>query len=316
MRISGFEMGNCIDKRSVSNKVSPGANHDDGNGGSLKGHIDEYKTNIKIARSHKRMGDIDCALVHFQRCLEISKIYKKSFMEIESLSELGVAYYELREYDRALEYFIKMYECSKNVVDHNGIRAATVNLAAVYELTGNNQNAIEMYNEHIRVCSERGCSAEAIMIHYDVALVCQNIGEIESACEHLTKALELASTHGKSQEKLTVCTLLSQLSYDKGKVEDALQYRDEELRAAKQLNACTDMQRIHKEMGGIFIELKNYTSAEYHYNEALRFAKKVGDKQTLAMAHEKMSALYKAMKKKGDAKYHRTKANKIRSHAV
>lgn len=309
-------MGNCVLKRRVGNKISPGANHDVGNAEEPKDQINEYRTNIKIARSHKRMGDIDSAIVHFQRCLEISKMCKKGFTEIESLSELGVVYYERSEYERALEYFIKMYECSKSIADYNGIRAATVNLAAVYELTDSNEKAIEMYKEHIRICSERGCSADAILIHYDVALICQNIGDIEAACEYLSTAFVLASTYGKSQEKLTICTLLSQLSYDKGKVEDALQYREEELKTARKLNALTDMQRVHKEIGGIFIDLKNHTDAEYHYNEALRLAKKIGDKQILAMAHEKMSVLYKAMKKKEDAKYHRAKANEIRSNAV
>ena len=307
-------MGNCAFLRYKNRRVSPNNFKEENEGSAKDSYIEEYKDNIEIGRCHKCSGELAEALVHFKKCLELSQIIETKSKEIESLSEIGVAYYNIGNYEMALDSFLKMYDCSKESLDNNGTKAATSNLAAVYEMNDKNMEAIQMYKEHIETCSENGHSTEVILTHYDIAIIYQKLADTEAAYKHLKVAFDLASVRGHSHEKLIVCSQLANLYCKNGALDDALCYYEEELKVAKKLNADTDMQRIHKQIGEIYLSMKRYNDAEFNYNEALRLAKKVGDKRTLAMAHMHLSSLYKMMGKKEDARYHKKQAVRINSN--
>ena len=307
-------MGNCLLNMSMGNKVSPEVDGSDSSKGT-KDLIDEYRNNIKIGRIHKHGKEISCAIVHFKRCLEISRIVEKIPMEIEALSELGVAYHEIGQNQLAIDNFVNMYDCSKGAVDYRGLRAATLNLAAVYEVLDLNDKAIESYKEHIKLCSDTGYSSDMALVHYDTAMVYRKIDRIDTAIDHLRKAWELASKQRNWDDKLIISSELADLSYQTGKIADALQYREEQLNAAQKLSANKDMYRAYGEIGNIYFSMGKYTDAELYHNEALRKAKGIGDKLLVATTHEQLSSLYKTMKKKEDARYHKKQAASMRTHA-
>jgi len=308
------EMGNCAFQRYKNRRVSPDNFKEENEENPKDSHIEEYKDNIELGRCHKCSGEIVEALVHFRRCLEISHIIETKSKEIESLSEIGVAYYDIGNYEMALDSFLKMYDCSKKSMDNCGTKAATSNLAAVYEITGKNLEAIQMYKEHIETCSENDRPSEVILTHYDIAMIYQKLDDTEAANEHLMVAFDLSSMRKHPHEKLVVCSQLANLYCKKGALDDALQYFEGALKAAKKLNAEIDMQRTHKQIGEVYLSLKQYSDAEFNYNETLRLAKKIGDKTTLAMAHMHLSLLYRAMGKKEDARYHKKQAVRINAN--
>jgi len=95
--------------------------------------------------------DFNKAIDYYEQALEISQLKndKTSFAEIEG--NLGMAYLKLNNFPKALGLFISSLQAAENQSSLELIIKANLNLADIYEIMGQPQQAIQFYKVHSRL---------------------------------------------------------------------------------------------------------------------------------------------------------------------
>ena len=92
--------------------------------------------------------DFNKAIDYYEQALKISQLKndKTSFAEIEG--NMGMAYLKLNNYPKALDLFKSSLQAAKNQGSLELIIKANLNLADIYEILGQPQQAIQFYKVH------------------------------------------------------------------------------------------------------------------------------------------------------------------------
>lgn len=148
-----------------------------------KGWLAFAHNNLAVA--YTEFGDIETALEHGHRSLEIGEEHGVTRVIPHVLDTIGVAYLEKGETDKALGYFENALAWSR---EHN-VRAAEIdalqNLARAYNaLEGHDDTALERLYEGLRLAEEMEAKPQLIVCHQVISDVLARKGDFESALRH------------------------------------------------------------------------------------------------------------------------------------
>ena len=90
----------------------------------------------------------DLALNYFQQTLKLDQKYGPVKGEVISLENLGLAYHELGQYNRAIEYYLQSLEIAKAQHFNEFISKNYKNLCKSYEAKGDLKNALQYLGKH------------------------------------------------------------------------------------------------------------------------------------------------------------------------
>ncbi len=122
----------------------------------------------------RQRGELEKALEHYQKALQIHKEIGHRLGEASDLGDLGIVFGQKDDLDKALENFQKALEISKDIGNRLGEAAALNNLGNVFRLKGDLEKALEHY---------QGALAQfrTIRAPQEIALAEKAIAEVEAA---------------------------------------------------------------------------------------------------------------------------------------
>jgi len=122
----------------------------------------------------RQKGELEKALEHYQKALEIHKEIGHRLGEASDLGDLGIVFGQKDDLDKALENFQKALDINRDIGNRLGEAAALNNLANVLRLKGNLKGALIYYEDALDLF--RTISAER-----EIALMQKSIAEVEAA---------------------------------------------------------------------------------------------------------------------------------------
>ena len=97
---------------------------------------------------------------------------------------LGIAYYSLGDFQKAIEYHERHLKISKEVGDRAGEGKAYCNLGIAYYSLGDFQEAIEYYKGNLKISKEVGNKAEKGKAYCNLGIAYYSLGDFQKAIEY------------------------------------------------------------------------------------------------------------------------------------
>jgi len=171
----------------------------------------------------------------------------------ESLRLIGLYYWAVADYSKAIEYYQKSLDLFKEIKDKSGIANCYFNMGTFYKYNGNFPNALKYYQKLLKIRKELGNKRD-ISIAYDyVGNIYSDLGNYPKSLESRQKALAI-------REKLGDKRLIS-LSYNN--------------------------------IGAIYGLLDEYSKALEYYQKGLKVLEGTEDRRQIAMLYMNIGIIYK-----------------------
>jgi tetratricopeptide (TPR) repeat protein len=162
-----------------------------------------------LGRSYLLQGKYDMALLDLFKAEYLAGKLMRPEIVAEATHVIGMVYYKLKDYRKALEYYFRAtnaYDNMRNVPPH-----MQSNIALCYIYLRDISAAGHYVTEALNKCAT-GCSKPIMInIEYALGLLALRVGDLESAEEHLLKSLHLAHGHRDTRFQLDNIYLLAEI---------------------------------------------------------------------------------------------------------
>jgi len=131
-----------------------------------------------IGIDYDNLGDLNNALLYYDRQLKITKDLNNKEGESAALSNIGLIYQKQGNYDKALEYYNKSLQLASNPIT---IAITYNNIATVYSAKGDSNKAVEYYKKAIEFDQKAGD-------YHNTAGIMLNLGNIYTDLKNFSEA--------------------------------------------------------------------------------------------------------------------------------
>jgi tetratricopeptide (TPR) repeat protein/class 3 adenylate cyclase len=280
-------------------------------------------------------GDILKSIEMSEKALKLSERSNDYLLYSNILGALGVAYKEMNDYEKALNYLYIQRDKSSEYGDMRGCSDSIVNIGNIHLNKGDMNKAMECYTEANRISSDLGDKISLAKITGNLGLVYSNLGNYEKAKafykESMDICLQLGDKRGYSmsagnlgliywstseyekaqlcfEQKINVSLELGDkngysialgnmgLIYDaKGNKEKAMEFLEASRTICKEIKDRRGYARACGNMGTIYLSIGDYKKAIDCFNENIEIYEELGEKRGYAIGIGNMGNIYENM---------------------
>lgn len=181
----------------------------------------------KIALIYSLSNDTENSLKYNLQLLEINKKLNDPNSTAATLNVIGNHYKDLKNLDKALDYYQAALAMNRqaSAPEENDNRIVTnlINIGAIYQLRGDNQNSIKSFNEALEVKKKKGTPVEIAVMHNYLATLYLAQGNYAEAEGHTKVAISLLSGTDNKRILVTSYKRLSDIYARQGSYEKSLE---------------------------------------------------------------------------------------------
>ncbi|MES2761167.1 MAG: tetratricopeptide repeat protein [Bacteroidota bacterium] len=293
----------------------------------------------KFNEQMKQLASKNLALKPTGRTLIVfSKYYATA------LHNQGIMYSEQSDDVKAIAYFNKAIEISKQSGNKNEVAISLQAIAQIDIRKGNNTKALNQLYECLKIFEETGDEIGVADVHLSIGDICYLQSEYNKAIEHHQKSRELyikneyevaistinfkigvdynaARDYTKALEYLqksidavensdygansVVYSNIAQIYIYQNKYDKALEYAQKGLQVSKATQNKVEMNHSHIILSRIFAFQKKYPLAISNAESALKIGQEIDHPAEITMAANQLYLIYKETKQDGKAsRYH------------
>jgi len=182
--------------------------------------------------------------------------------------ELGNAYENDNNPDKALENYLKAIELNKHQYATGYLRAGNI-----YNRKQQTDKATEMYAEAERLYSAASNQEGTIEVLRQRGILLRNQGRFDEAKHQFLLSLEAAQAIGNEAQQITTLIDLSYLHSQRGLFAEAENYATQAVNFAQQKQLENLAAGGLLELGNSFSSKGNDAKAEFYFNQAIQFAR-------------------------------------------
>jgi tetratricopeptide (TPR) repeat protein len=214
-----------------------------------------------------------------EAALTAARQLKDRAAEGHHLSGLGVAYYHLSDYRRAIECQEKALAIAHEIGDRRGVGATLGSLGGAYEALGYVRRAIEYQEQRLAMAREIGDRRGEGYATANLGIAYHRIGDRHRAIEYHEKALAIAREIGDRRAEGQVLCNLALSFHSPGDYHRAIKYHEESLAIAREIGnrvgeseALGNLGIAHKKQG-------DFRRAIEYQEQRLAIAREIGDRR-------------------------------------
>ena len=200
-------------------------------------------------------------------------------------SGLGLAYYSLGEYGRAIEYHQKDLQIAIERGDRAGERRAYGNLGLAYDALGEYHCAIEFHDKCLQIALERGDRAGEGTAYGNLGAVYYSLGEYGRAIKFQDKCLQIALEVGDRAGEGRAYANLGTVYYSLGKYHLAIEFHEKHLQIAIEGGDPAEEGSAYGNLGAAYNSLGEYGRAIEFHQQRLQIAKQIGERRSEAIGY-------------------------------
>jgi tetratricopeptide (TPR) repeat protein len=200
------------------------------------------------------------------------------YAEAWTLNSLGIAYYDLRWFANAAEYFKRALAIRRQIDDRYGEGSTLDNL-------GNTHRKLRQFDESIE-CYQRALELfREISDRYGEGSALRNLGgayrglqRLDDAADHYRKALLIWRELGERYGEGNTLSNLGDLHRKLGRFDQAVECYQQALAICREIDNRYGEGAVLDNLGDVNQDLARYDDAIDHYNQALRISQEIGDR--------------------------------------
>jgi tetratricopeptide (TPR) repeat protein len=236
---------------------------------ALDDRQDEGNRLGNLGLAYSDLGQVERAIDYHQQALEIAREIGDRRGEGARLGNLGIAYAVLGQVERAIEYYEQALEIAREIGDRRGEGADLGNLGLAYYILGQVERAIEYYEQALEISREIGDRRGEGDDLGNLGNAYYSLGQVERAIEHYEKALAIAREIGDRRGEGADLGNLGNAYRDLGQVERAIEYYEQALAISREIGDRRGEGNRLGNLGNAYADLGQVERAIEHYEQAL-----------------------------------------------
>ena len=241
------------------------------------------------------LGDFEKAIDYYKRYLKSSKEVGDRAGEGGAYCNLGNAYFRLGDFQKAIKYYEQDLEISKEVGDRTGKGGAYGNLGSAYNSLGNFQKAIEYNERHLTISKEMGDRAGEGNAYGNLGNALSNLGDFQKAIECHKRHLKISIEMGVKVGEGNAYGNLGNAYASLGDVQEAIKYYELHLKISKEVGNRVAEGGARGNLGIAYHSLGNFQKSIEYSKRHLKISKEVGDRVGEGKAYCNLGNAYRSL---------------------
>ena len=196
------------------------------------------RINLNTASVYESMGNYGTALKYYLRSIEGAEAQQDTLLLATGLNNLGVAYNNYSDPEKARHYLRRASEMYRNLNDQVGLLRTTTNLAISANKLGDYEESVSMYRQALDIHERVRSDTPPFRILYNLAQVYKKQGKLEKAESNYRKSLEYCRGAGIPQGLIYNYGGLGNVAELRGDTAKAAEYYGQALDTARQIKAA------------------------------------------------------------------------------
>ena len=130
------------------------------------------------------------ALAKFARALELTKSADR-FGEVGALINIGGMHSELKEDEKAINYFNQALPIAMEINDRVAVATISNNMGAIYRRRGENRKALDAYDQALKIVRDIGDREKEVSTLGNIAKAQSEMGDLKAARSSIESALDM-----------------------------------------------------------------------------------------------------------------------------
>lgn len=240
---------------------------------------------VKQAEYYHRIGHYEKAEIALHEAMVLYKKQKNTDGVVACLNELGINASEQGDYKKALELYleeIKLLKSSDNIL---GEYAAIRNIAGLFAIQGENNEAEKYLRKAIQLISGLEYKPQMMRAYNLLANIQSRKGDIDSAFINFNRAKHIAIEE-KNQFELTTIYHNIGTHFDRiSQIDSAIFYWEKALKGYQELQSTNDEAMILYNIAYGKAKMGDISQALTYGKEGINIAKKINNQRTVMQGH-------------------------------
>jgi len=189
---------------------------------------------------------------------------------------LGWTYFEVGDYDKAMEIYTPALKQAEKIDDKVGMGASLNNIGNVYHDKGDYDRALDYYERSLSIKEEISDKRGMGISLNNIGIVYAQKGDYDKALDYFGRSLaileELVDKYGMGYS----LTNIGNVYHDKGDYDRALDYYDRSLSIQEKISDKRGMGYSLKSIGIVYKDKGDYKKAEEYLEKSLSIQKEIG----------------------------------------
>ncbi len=234
-----------------------------------KEQFPEIKKQIKFILNnagiaYNDLGNYDKALNYHFKSLLIREEEGDKKSIGTALNNLGIVFYNLEDYKEAIKYYLRAVQTKKELEDNTDLDRILINLGLCYNQIGEFKDAVDQFHQGFEACGTK-CS-DNVKREGLLGLGIAYLGSknLSKAEDCLLSSLKISKEQNNILYQINNLYRLSLLESSKGNDQKGLQYLDEALLQAEGSGFVEPLIQIYDQFAEVYGKERNYERTAYY----------------------------------------------------
>jgi tetratricopeptide (TPR) repeat protein len=235
----------------------------------------------------------DSALHYGKTGLELAKKTGYKIYEAAILTNIGNAYLQSGEYNKALDNYISAEKIYEEVKDIRGEIQTIINIGYVYELQNLIDKALNQYELSLNISKENQFKNLEAQAYGHIASVYYVQKNKEKAIEYMTLSLNTNQEINNIQGVMECLNNIAVIYQEQRKYSEALHNFRIALKYARNTGIKPDVIAVLHNIALVYMDGKKYNEAVRYLDSSVVIAKNIKDFEKLQEVYSTLSDIYK-----------------------
>ncbi len=264
-------------------------------------HEDAVRLNYQkgIAESLLNMGwcrkyisQLEVSLYNLMDSLSIYQNIGDRHGISKALNAVGAVYFDLGNFDSALDFFIKSLDVSREAEDTRREIAALNNIGEVHRERGRTDEALKYYFEGLALAEQMDDAETMGNLLLGIGIVYSNISDLDKAIEYINRALSYSERVSDNITRAHCLTNLGNLYCKKGDVETSEKIYRKSLDLSRSIGDRREEAEVLVQIGHLRHDAGDRKSALEYYENALKTGREIKAKPLILQCLGSISKIY------------------------
>jgi tetratricopeptide (TPR) repeat protein len=250
------------------------------------------KSELGLGLIYYQILDYPKAMMHYERAYKSAKVLGLSFYQAECLFNFAEVHLEQSHYTEAMARYFEAIQEYNKTKNKSGIYWCYIGMGIAQKQCGNFNDAIICYENALAIAVEGKMKIEVAYCYNNLGNVYRQQGNFVKSMDAYEKAL---SEFNSMKDDLSVSDCLNNIGnlyLDKGDPFRSLDYFNRSINFIKVKSDNYRMIGRYKNMAEAYSALNDFTNASLFLEKALKLAEKSDDKTLLASCYSLIGDLH------------------------
>ena len=246
-----------------------------------------------IGLIYYQLGEYDTAQKYLEQALDIRRQVGPLGGEAVTLNNLGMVYHDQGQVQKALQYYQQALTIFQQIKYQSGEADALNNIGTAYYSLGQYQEAIEYHQQAMEVYKELGDQSGIRKTLSNIGAVYERLWQYQEALKYYQQALDIRLDVEDWSGKASLLTNTGAIYHRLGQHQDALKYYQQALDIVRRINDPAGEGNVLNNIGAVHAVLGQDQTALKYYQQALDIRTRIGDRSGQASSLHNIAVVYR-----------------------